>query len=169
MNALTAPGDFSLRRVGFADADAQRLVAQVQAEYAERYGSPDEAPIDAADFESPDGSFYLGTLDGVPVATGAWRRSPVSALGSTSSVEIKRMYVVPEARRRGLSRRVLQHLEQSAHAAGAEVVVLETGTRQPEAISLYLSSGYQEVPGFGHYADSPLSRCFAKRIVATLK
>ncbi|CAM3337729.1 GNAT family N-acetyltransferase [Nocardioides dubius] len=164
MSEQSQPGEFAVRRVGFADADAQRLIAQVQAEYTERYGSPDEAPIDAADFEAPDGSFYLGLLDGVPVATGAWRRSRISALGSANSVEIKRMYVVPAARRRGLSRRMLAHLEQSALAAGAEVMVLETGTRQPEAIALYLASGYVEVPGFGHYADSPLSRCFAKRV-----
>lgn len=162
MSAQQQITDWEIRRVPFTDVDAQQLIADVQAEYTERYGSPDESPVDPGDFELPDGSFYVGRVAGVPVATGAWRRSKVSALGASKSVEIKRMYVVPSARRQGLSRLMLAHLENSAAAAGAEVMVLETGTRQPEAIALYLASGYVEVPGFGHYADSPLSRCFAK-------
>ncbi|MFS3127119.1 GNAT family N-acetyltransferase [Nocardioides sp. Bht2] len=167
MSAQQPVEAWEIRRVPFTDVAAQQLIADVQAEYTERYGSPDESPVDPGDFELPAGSFYVGRLDGVPVATGAWRRSSVSALGAGNSVEIKRMYVAPAARRRGLSRLMLAHLEESAGAAGAEVMVLETGIRQPEAIALYLASGYTEVPGFGHYSDSPLSRCFAKLLSRT--
>ena len=74
------------------------------------------------------------------------------------------MYVAPAARARGLARRMLAHLEQTAGAAGAEVMILETGTAQPEAIALYESSGYTPIPSFGHYKDSPINRCFAKRL-----
>jgi ribosomal protein S18 acetylase RimI-like enzyme len=75
------------------------------------------------------------------------------------------MYVVPEARGRGLARRLLAELEDSARAAGRVRMVLETGTEQPEAIALYLSSGYTPMPGFGVYRDDERSRCFAKRLL----
>ena len=61
---------------------------------------------------------------------------------------------------------MLAHLEATAADAGVQALVLETGMKQPEAIELYLSSGYEPVPGFGYYRDSDLSRCFARRIVA---
>ncbi|MCL2543434.1 MAG: GNAT family N-acetyltransferase [Nocardioidaceae bacterium] len=153
-----------LRVTGYAHPDATLLVDRVQGEYAERYGTPDESPIDPVLFDAPDGLFVVGYAAGVPVATGAWRVSPVRALGGRRAVEVKRMYVVPEARGRGLARVVLAELESTAVAAGHDLVVLETGTKQPEAIALYLSSGYVEVPGFGHYVGSPLSRCFGKRL-----
>ncbi|MEZ0577969.1 GNAT family N-acetyltransferase [Nocardioides sp. MH1] len=153
-----------LRAVGYGHPDATALIARVQEEYVERYGSPDETPVDPAMFVPPGGLFLVAYLDGVPVGTGAWRRSPVLALGGSRSVEIKRMYVAREARGRGLARRILAELESTAVAAGYDLVVLETGLRQPEAISLYESSGYVPVPVFGHYRDSPLNRCFGKRI-----
>lgn len=152
-----------LEQVGYGDPDALRLVEEVQAEYVVRYGSPDETPLDPLMFEPPAGSFFVGyDEDGSPVATGAWRRTTVEAFGSTVAAEVKRMYVVPSARGRGLARAVLSHLEATAAAAGAEVLVLETGIKQPEAIELYLSAGYVPVAGFGYYRDSPSSRCFGK-------
>ncbi len=144
--------------------DAARLVEEVQQEYVARYGGRDETPIDPAYFEPPDGAFFVGYLDGEPVATGAWRHTDVAVDGVASVVEVKRMYVAPRAQRRGLARLLLGHLERTAAAAGAGAVVLETGMRQPEAIALYTSSGYEEVPKFGFYRDSPLSRCFGKRL-----
>jgi ribosomal protein S18 acetylase RimI-like enzyme len=74
------------------------------------------------------------------------------------------MYVVPAAQRRGLARRMLGHLEATAADAGIQALVLETGMKQPEAIELYRSSGYEPIPSFGYYADSDLNRCFARRI-----
>ena len=153
-----------LRVVGYGDPDAVALVARVQEEYVERYGSPDETPVDPAMFDPPEGLFLVAYLDGVPVGTGAWRRSPVRALGGSAAAEIKRMYVVPEQRGTGLARRILAELESTAAATGYDLIVLETGLAQPEAIGLYESSGYAPIPGFGHYADSELNRCFAKRL-----
>lgn len=153
-----------LRPVGYLHPDAAALVARVQEEYVERYGSPDESPVDPAVFDPPEGLFLVGYDGADPVATGAWRRSPARRLGGTSAVEVKRMYVVPERRGRGHARAVLAELERSALAAGHDVVLLETGIRQPEAIELYRSAGYEEVDGFGFYADTALSRCFGKRL-----
>ncbi|RNL77343.1 GNAT family N-acetyltransferase [Nocardioides marmorisolisilvae] len=143
--------------------DAAALVEQVQLEYVARYGSRDETPLQPGYFELPGGSFFVGYLDEVPVATGAWRRrTDVEALGYAASAEIKRMYVAPAGRRRGLARAMLAHLELTAAAAGAEVMILETGAAQPEALELYASAGYQPIPGFGYYRDSPLNRCLAR-------
>ncbi len=98
---------------------------------------------------------------------GGWRRrSDVRALGRRDSAEIKRMYVAASARRRGHARRVLAHLEAAAREAGAELMVLETGTMQPEAIAMYEAAGYERIGDFGYYSWSPLSRCYGKRLGA---
>lgn len=159
-----AVSDLRIERLPITHPDAAALVEAVQEEYVARYGGRDDSPIAPADFEDPVGRFFVGYLDDVPVATGAWRRSTVEALGARVSAEVKRMYVVPAAQRRGFARRMLAHLEATAAAAGVEVLVLETGIEQPEAIALYLSAGYEPVPGFGYHRESELSRCFARRI-----
>lgn len=157
---------FEVRRVDSGHPDAVLMVEAVQGEYVRRYGGRDETPIDPLVFEPPEGAFFVGYLGDEPVATAAWRRSGVEALGTTRTAEIKRMYVAPVARGRGLARQLLAHVEADAAAHGFEVLVLETGTRQPEAMSLYESSGYTAIPGFGYYRDQPLSRCYARRVVA---
>jgi GNAT superfamily N-acetyltransferase len=155
-----------IAQVAFADPDVQALVVEVQQEYVALYGSPDESPIDPTMFDPPGGAFFVGRVDGVPVAIGGWRFRPdVARLGGVAVVEIKRMYVAPSARRQGLARAVLAHLEQTARNSAADVIVLETGTAQPEAIALYESSGYEAVEKFGHYAWSPKSRCYGKRLL----
>ena len=146
-----------------SDRDAVGLVAQVQAEYTLLYGGPDDSLPAHEVFEPPDGAFFLGYVDGLAVAMGGWRRrDDVPAFGRQQSAEIKRMYVVPAARRRGHAQAVLHHLEATARGAGAEVMVLETGTMQPEAIALYEAAGYRRIEDFGYYSWSPLSRCFGK-------
>jgi ribosomal protein S18 acetylase RimI-like enzyme len=64
------------------------------------------------------------------------------------------MFVRQTARGRGYARLLLSALESSAAAAGADAMVLETGAPQVEAVGLYRATGYQDVPRFGHYADS---------------
>lgn len=154
-----------IRAVGFTHPDAVALVAEVQAEYTVRYGGPDETPMDAGVFDPPRGAFFVGYLAGEPVAMGGWRfRSGVPGYDGVPVTEIKRMYVAPRARRGGLARAVLAHLEGTARVAGSRVMVLETGIEQPEAIELYTSSGYEPVEGFGHYKWSPKSRYFGKAL-----
>ena len=81
-----------------------------------------------------------------------------------ATAELKRMYVIPSARGRGLSRRILTALEDQAAEFGATSVVLETGDRQIAALGLYESSGYFRIPCFGAYAVSPSSVCLQKRL-----
>lgn len=152
-----------LRRVPIDDPDARALIELVQEEYVVLYGGRDESPIDQTEFLAPQGAFFVGHLDGVPVVSGAWRRrSDVDFAGTTDTAEIKRMYVVPSARGLGLARRMLAHLESTASEAGVQAMVLETGLLQPEAIRLYESSGYVSIPPFGYYRDSEVNRCFGK-------
>jgi GNAT superfamily N-acetyltransferase len=160
--------ELRIERLPITHPDADRLVEEVQAEYVVRYGGRDDTPLDPSMFEAPRGAFFVGYLDDEPVATGAWRlRDDVLALGSSTTAEIKRMYVAATARRTGMARRMLAHLEATALGAGAPVVVLETGIAQPEAIALYESAGYVRIDDFGYYKDQPLSRCYARRLAAS--
>ena len=78
--------------------------------------------------------------------------------------ELKRMYVRPAYRGRGIARQLLAALEELAFQQGHSVVCLETGTYLPAAIGLYTSSGYEPIPVYGEYVDNPYSVCFAKRL-----
>ncbi len=150
--------EFVIEARPYDDPDVARLVEEVQAEYVMRYGGPDAAAVDPDEFSPPGGLFLIGLLDGVPVATGGWRR-----LGG-SEAEIKRMYVSASARRRGLARRMLAELENTAADAAISRILLNTGPEQPEAIALYEQSGYTPVPGFGHYACHPHALFFGKAL-----
>jgi len=154
-----------LRDEPYDGPTAQILIAEVQQEYVVRYGGRDHTPIVESELAAPAGAFYVGYRDDRPVMTGAWRfRDDVERLGSTRLAEVKRMYVVPSARRQGLARLMLGHLEATARTAGADVMILETGTAQPEAMRLYESSGYTQIDGFGHYRDEPESVSYGKQL-----
>lgn len=145
--------------------DARRLIEEVQQEYVVRYGEADVTSVRAEEFAAPRGLFLLGYLNGEAVACGGWRMRESTEPGfEDGDVEVKRMYVIPAARGKGISRLMLAELEDAAFRAGRTRVLLETGTRQPEAIALYRSSGYQEVAKFGAYQDDPESVCFGKSL-----
>ncbi|MFH9859810.1 GNAT family N-acetyltransferase [Streptomyces sp. NPDC017202] len=154
-----------IRRVAFDHPDAVKLNDEVQAEYHERYGDGGDATVLApADFDPPRG-VYLIAYDELerPVATGGWRSQDENGEGNRDGdAELKRMFVVKQARGRGLARRMLAELEEDARAAGRLRMVLETGTQQPEAIALYTSSGYEPCAKFGYYRFHEASRCYAK-------
>lgn len=143
----------------YGHPDVVALTNDAQAFYRELYGGPgDVSPMEAADFEAPNGHFLVGYVDDLPVAMGGWRRlGDRPGLPSPNAAEIKRMYVAPVTRGRGLSRTVLAELEASARAAGIDWLVLETGQPQESAVGLYRASGYTEVDGapYGHYLDAP--------------
>jgi len=159
------PTDVRIELRPVTHPDAQLLVEAVQQEYVVRYGGRDKTPLVDTDLAPPTGAFYVGYHDGRPVVTGAWRfRDDVRRLGSSRLAEVKRMYVDPAARRLGLARLMLSHLETAALAAGADAMIMETGTAQPEAMALYLSAGYEQIEPFGHYQDSPRNRCYGRRL-----
>ena len=157
--------DLRIEQLPITHPDAQLLVEAVQQEYVVRYGGRDRTLMVPSELTPPRGGFYVGYRDDRPVLTGAWRfRDDVERLGSSRPAEVKRMYVAPQARRRGLARLMLAHLEAAARDAGAEVMILETGTAQPEAMELYLAAGYESIVPFGHYRDAAENRCYGRRL-----
>lgn len=81
-----------------------------------------------------------------------------------TSAEIKRMYVLPAHRNKGIAAAVLQQLEKWVKEEGYESTVLETGMKQPEAIHLYEKSGYKRIPNYGQYAGVENSVCMRKEL-----
>ena len=153
--------------VPFDHPDARKLNDEVQLEYAERYGDDgDITPLAPEMFAPPHGLYLLAYDDAeLPIASGGWRAQERHGEGyADGDAELKRMFVVQRARKQGLARRILARLEDDARAAGRVRMVLETGTRQPEAIALYTSSGYRPTEKFGLYRFEQASRCFAKAL-----
>jgi putative acetyltransferase len=142
----------------FDSPDVQALALAQQAEMRALYeGEADIGPTrEAAMFVEPDGVFLVLRDDEHAVACGGICRF------DDKRAELKRMYVVPEARGHGLGRRVLVELEAEARRLGYRAVVLETGDRQREALGLYMSSGYERIPCYPPYDTRELSLCFEK-------
>jgi len=140
----------------YGDTLTAALIEEIQQEMTARYGGPDETPVDPAQFAAPGGAFLVAHLDGEPIGCAGLRGRPAG------EVELKRMYIRPAHRRRGYARGLLLAVEDRARSLGYRRLVLETGTAQPEAIALYEREGYLPTAGFGHYADEPGSRYYAK-------
>ncbi|MEV7422277.1 MULTISPECIES: GNAT family N-acetyltransferase [unclassified Streptomyces] len=154
-----------IQTVSYAHPDAVDLGDQAQAEYTRRYGSGDVTPLRPAYFDPPNGLYLLGYDADAPVASGGWRAQDDGDEGyARGDAELKRMFVVPAARGRGLSRRILAALEEDAREAGRVRMVLETGELLTEAVALYTSSGYVPTDGFGTYRGDPDSRFFEKAL-----
>ena len=103
-------------------------------------------------------AFFVARLDGEPAACGGVK------LFDSDYAEVKRMYVRPIYRGRGLGKAVLNHLSDYAQQKEISVMRLETGIYQVEAIGLYESWGFQRRPPFGDYKVDPLSVYFEKRL-----
>ncbi len=149
-----------LRALRYDAPVAQYLVERVQLEYVARYGGRDAALVEPAEFLPPRGLFLVAEVGGVPAGCGAWRALPSGA------AEIKRLYVEPAFRRRGLARLIVSALESGAAAAGHAEVVLNSGPEQPEALTLYGELGYRPVPGYGVYACAPGAVFLGKPLAA---
>jgi GNAT superfamily N-acetyltransferase len=153
--------DLVIKAVPLDHPDAVTLIDEVQQVYVALYGGHDSTRTSPEEFAPPSGLFLVGYADGEPVACGGWRAHDRTGQGD---VELKRMYVTPRARGRGHARALLAELESTARTAGRRRMVLETGTKQPEALALYRSSGYEPIPNFSIHAHSPTSRCLAKPV-----
>ena len=163
MDSQARHPDEVIVQVSLSHEHAQRLVAEVQAEYVVRYGGEDATPLDPTEFEPPQGAFFVAYRDGEPVATGAWRRATTSRCSAPGGPLRSSGCTSPRppagsASLVGCSRAS----RMTAAAAGAEAMILETGTAQPEAMALYESSGYARIENFGHYKWSPQNRCYGK-------
>ena len=125
---------------------ASELIAAMVAEMEPLYGRIDvpEAPsASAADFSPPHGTFLVGyDDDGTAVCGGGVKRLDDEA------AEIKRMYVLPAARGRGVAKELLAALEDAARSLGYAIARLDTGARQPHAERMYREAGYRDIGNF---------------------
>jgi GNAT superfamily N-acetyltransferase len=148
--------EIKIKMVDFDDPAVRVLLVDVLDELSERYGgSGDDTPIGADDFASPNGAFFVADDGEKLVGCAGWRRHGDDA-------ELKRMFTAKAARGRGLGRRMLATIEESAREAGCTRLILETGDKQPEAIALYESAGYTRIADFGYYAGEAGVLSFAK-------
>lgn len=146
--------ELEVRIVGPDSADLLALIAALDDDIEARYPRHRMVGLPAA----PGGLFFLvvAYLVGTPVGCGALREL------APGRGELKRMYVSPWVRRRGVARRVIAVLEAEAVRRGYAAVLLETGVRQPEALALYKSCDFRRIPAFGEYVGSELSVCLEK-------
>ena len=137
---------------------ASGIIAQLDAEIEKRYPGEPINGVEPNEFRASGGYFVIGYWDAQSVGCGAFRPY------DPTTVEIKRMFVAPEFRGRGIARAILKAVEDEAHQRGFKRSILETANRQPEAVSLYRACGYHEIPKYGHYVNSARSLCFGKTL-----
>lgn len=138
---------------GLSSPDAALLIAELN-EYLDGLYPPEDNF-----FSLPDADCFLIARDAMGDAAGCGALRVHDGFG-----EIKRMWVRPEHRRNGLARAMLRALQAHAAGMGVSELRLETGNRQPHAVSLYVSEGWSEIPLFGEYVTSGTSICYAKSI-----
>lgn len=144
-------------RTSSENQDFIQLVKRLDADLAERDGK-DHAFY--AQFNKIDKINYVVVAyeDGKPVGCGAIKEY------EPDTMEVKRMYTVPESRGKGIASKVLRELEMWASELSYGKCILETGKKQPEAIGLYKKNGYKIIPNYGQYAEVENSVCFEKLI-----
>jgi GNAT superfamily N-acetyltransferase len=131
-------------------------ISEIDAQYGGEPGAG--APPRAEDFLPPDGLFLVARLDGRAAGCGGFSRF------DSATAELRRMYVVPQARGLGVGKALLAWLVEAAGEAGYRRIRLETGNRQEEALALYRSAGFAPIPCWGPYGSDPKSRCFERDI-----
>jgi GNAT superfamily N-acetyltransferase len=148
---------YVIREVDPASVDAVALMRALDDDLEQRYPGADIHGIAPDAFRMAGGVFLVGYEEDCAVSCAALRRA-------NDFLEVKRMFVLASARRRGHARALLSALEARAVTLGARLIRLETGDGQPEAIALYETAGYSAIPCYAEYAGSPHSRCFEKRL-----
>ena len=144
----------------FDSDDARRLVAALDTGLAELY-PPEQRfgpNLKAHHLEAGRGTFLIARDGGRAVGCGAIR------LLESTTAEVKRMYVEPEQRSKGVAQAVLAALEVAAKKLGVRRLVLETGSYSDAALSFYRRAGFTPVDCWGEYAASPTSICMEKHL-----
>jgi GNAT superfamily N-acetyltransferase len=158
-------GTVEIAREPLTSDVAAALIAALNAELSARYPEPGATHfnLDPNEVAPGAGAFIVARWLGRPVGCGAVRalaREHGAAVG-----EIKRMYVASEMRGKGIGQALLSRLEAEARALGLAQLVLETGTRQEEALTLYRRAGFTDIPSYGEYTASPgTSVCLTKAL-----
>lgn len=147
-------------------ADARYCLAEYVAELNRRSDRGFDPSVGATalpeEVRPPAGAFFVAYLHGEAIGCGAVKHH------ADAPAEIKRMWIAPSARGLGLGRRLLDHLEACARAGGAHVAHIETSAVLGEAMALYRSAGWVEVPAFNDepFADHWFEKTLAKQRAA---
>ena len=146
-----------IKRTDSSDDDFVQLVRHLDADLAERDGK--------------EHSFYaqFNKIDKIKYVVVAYENDLPAGCGAIKeyqpdTMEIKRMYTMPDHRGKGIASQVLRELEIWASELSYTKCILETGKAQPEAIGLYEKNGYQIIPNYGQYAGIENSLCFEKDV-----
>jgi len=151
MNAITT------KRTQSENKDFNHLIAQLDGDLNGRYHR-EQSKYDQYNKVDSIATVIVASDGEKPVGCGCFKEY------DHETVEIKRMFVIPNYRGRKISKQVLGELEAWAKELGYSKAVLETGSGQPEAIGLYTKSGYERIANYGQYKDFPNSLCFEKEL-----
>lgn len=149
--------NLNLKRTTSADPDFRMLITELDADLRDRNGEVMDVYDEHNIIELID-TVVIAYLENVAVGCGCFKSYDAEA------VEIKRMFVRPQGRGKGISRKILTVLEHWALDLGFQYTILETGSKQNEALGLYYKAGYIEIPKYGPYVDLPDSICFRKSL-----
>lgn len=154
-----------VRQTDGDDAALVAMVAAQQSELSVRYGENPDHGFTQPPLHADTTWLVLHDDDGA--ALGCAAVQPLShtvADAAPDLGEVKRLYVVPDARGRGLSRVLMDAVETAARDLGYRRLQLETGMQQPEALALYRGLGYTDIAPYGYYKDSAETVCLTKEL-----
>jgi GNAT superfamily N-acetyltransferase len=138
--------------------DAVALIQELDAILTPLYPSESRHGFSVQKLVDEEVEFFVARCAGTPAGCGG-----IKVFG-TEYAELKRMYVRPQFRGRGLGKMLLNHLADHARSNGVSLLRLETGIHQHEAIELYEGAGFQRIKPFGPYREDPVSRCYEKQL-----
>lgn len=157
----------TIARVDWVDPRALALRDAMELEMSELYL---ELWASASDEENALVNRALA-VDGKEIITSILAMDGEAAVGHAAlrpfgeALEVKKVFVEPAHRGRGISKLLMHEMETIAHERGAKYLVLQTGELQAEAIALYLRTGYEAIPSFGPYEVLHNPLCFGKRLL----
>jgi len=138
--------------------DAVALITELEAHLTPQYPAESRHGYSVQKLIGEGVAFFVIRQNGVAAGCGGVK------LFGTDYGEVKRMYIRPQFRGLGLAKLMLDHLVDYARSFDVNLLRLETGIHQHEAIGLYERAGFQSIPPFGEYKPDPLSRFYEKRI-----
>ncbi|MFZ0454938.1 MAG: GNAT family N-acetyltransferase [Ignavibacteriaceae bacterium] len=145
-----------IKRTDSGNKDFKRLISLLDNELHDRYGDLQNF-YDTHNIIEENNNVVVAYYDEIAAACGCFKKF------DPESVEIKRMFVHKDYRSKGISKFLLIELENWAMEKGFKKAVLETGTKQIEAIGLYQKSGYKRIDNYGQYAGIDSSVCMLKK------
>ena len=140
------------------NADVLKLIGELDEELLQRYPASSIHTLDLDKITNENGVFLVGYIS--EVAVGCCSVCEIEpGVG-----EVKRVFVKPQYRRKGIAERMMESLEEQAAECGFKLLRIEAGDKQPEAIAMYRKLGYYGIPKYGEYINDPNSLCMEKRL-----